>query len=53
MPNGNFVIANWLGHVANTDNRPHVVEFTPSNQLLWKWGTQEEARQITNVYVLR
>ncbi len=53
LPNGNFVIANWLGHLANPDNRPHVVEFTPTNQLVWKWGTQVEAREIMNVYVFR
>ena len=54
LPNGNFVAANWQGHVASPDpNTPHLVEFTPDNQLVWKWGNQTVARQITNTLMLR
>jgi len=54
LPNGNVVVANWQGYVANpTDSTPHLVEFSPDNQLVWRWGNQTLARQITNVLVLR
>jgi len=54
LSNGNFVVANWLGHLSNPGkDTPHVVEFTPQNKVVWQWGNQTLARQITNVYVFR
>jgi hypothetical protein len=54
LSNGNYVVANWLGHVsAPGANTPHVVEFSPQNKVIWQWGNQTLARQITNVYVFR
>jgi hypothetical protein len=54
LANGNYIVANWLGHVsAPASNRPHVVELTPQNTMPWTWGNQSLARQITNVYVFR
>jgi hypothetical protein len=54
LPNGNFVAANWQGHIAApAEDTPHLVEFTPTNELVWKWGNQTLARQITNTLMLR
>lgn len=54
LPNGNFVVANWQGHnMAPKQETPHLVEFTPDNRLVWQWGNQDLARQITNTLVLR
>ena len=54
LPNGNMVVANWQGYVDNpTDSTPHLIEFSPENELVWRWGNQTVARQITNVFVLR
>ena len=54
LQSGNVVVANWLGHVAApSEDMPHLVELTPTNELVWKWGTQTAARQVTAVYVLR
>jgi hypothetical protein len=54
LPNGNIVAANWQGHVASpAQDTPHLVEFTPDNKLVWKWGNQDLARQITNTLILR
>jgi len=55
LPNGNFVVANWLGHVTPADHpdTPEVLEISPSNQLVWSWGNQQKATLITNVYVVR
>lgn len=53
LANGNFVAANWLGHIQPEDDTPHLVEFTPANEVVWTWGNQTLARQITNVLVLK
>jgi hypothetical protein len=54
LANGNVVVANWLGHNdAPGQATPHLLEFTPDNKIVWKWGNQDLARQITNTLVLR
>jgi hypothetical protein len=54
LPNGNIVAANWQGHVeAPAATTPHLVEFDKTNKLVWKWGNQTLARQITNTLILR
>ncbi|MES1165195.1 MAG: hypothetical protein ABUR63_05525, partial [Verrucomicrobiota bacterium] len=53
LANGNFVVANWLGHIDDVATRPHIVEITPQDTIVWRWGTQANARQITNVFVIR
>lgn len=51
---GNIVIANWWGHVVPPPEQgPHVVEFNPANEIVWQWGTQAEATQVTNVLLVR
>jgi hypothetical protein len=51
---GNIVIANWWGHVSPPPQQgPHVVELDSNNQIVWRWGTQAEATQITNVLLVR
>jgi len=49
----NFVVANWLGHITPKPDQPHLVEFTPDNQEVRRWGDQTLARPITSVYVFR
>ena len=52
--NDDIVAANWLGHLANpAQDTVHLVEFTPANEVVWKWGNQDLARQITNVWIVR
>jgi hypothetical protein len=54
LANGNIVAANWQGHVeAPAADTPHLVEFDKTNKLVWKWGNQTVARQITNTLILR
>jgi hypothetical protein len=51
---GNIVVANWWGHVDPPPQEgPHLVELNPANQIVWRWGTQTEAAQITNVLILQ
>ena len=51
LPNGNFVMANWLGH-GRHGTGVHLAEFTPDNRCVWTWTDHRLARQITNVKVL-
>jgi len=55
--NGNYIVANWLGHLGSpAQDTPEVLEFQPdgaSGKVVWTWGNQTLARQITNVYVIR
>jgi hypothetical protein len=63
LPNGNYVVANWLGHLATPDPAAaQVVEFKapPANEVVWQWEcptcpnkNQTLSRQITNVLVVR
>jgi hypothetical protein len=54
LANGNFVAANWLGHLAAPPAAtPQVVELTPNNKLVWQWGDQALTRNVTDVLVLR
>lgn len=50
--NGNIVVANWLGH-GQKGKGPHLVEFSPQNQLIWSWTDHAIAQQITHVLILR
>jgi hypothetical protein len=53
-PNGNFIVANWLGHLGNPGaNTAQIVELTPDDKVVWTWGNQTLSRQITNVYVFQ
>ncbi len=51
LPNGHFVMTNWLGHGKHGQG-VHLAEFTPENKLVWQWTDHALARQITNVKVL-
>jgi hypothetical protein len=51
LPNGNRVMANWQGH-GDFPTAPHLVEFTPDNNVVWTWGDHEKAKQVTNVLFL-
>jgi arylsulfatase A-like enzyme len=51
LPNGNIVVANWLGH-GKQGKGCHLAEFTRDNKLVWTWQDHALARQITNVKML-
>jgi len=51
LPNGNVIVANWLGHGKHGAG-PHLVEFDSANTLIWQWADHRLAKQITNVLVL-
>jgi len=51
LPNGNVVVANWLGH-GKQGTGVHLVEFNRDNGVVWTWDDQDPATTITNVLVL-
>jgi hypothetical protein len=56
LPNGDYVVANWLGHLGSATGEyatHQVVEFSRDNKIVWNWGSATLARQITNVLVIR
>ncbi len=50
LPNGNTVIANWLGHGA-TDSIYPVAEVTPDKQVVWSLGSGDTAA-VSNFMIL-
>jgi hypothetical protein len=50
-PNGNILIANWLGD-GNNRKGPHAVEFDANNNLVWSWKNFSAAETVTNVLVV-
>jgi hypothetical protein len=50
LPNGNLVVANWLGH-GKQGTGPHLVEFDRQNRMIWKWEDHLLAATVTNVLV--
>ncbi len=51
VPNGNVIIANWLGD-GNIGTGPHAVEFDAHNNLVWSWEDHVAARTVTNLLVV-
>lgn len=51
VPNGNILIANWLGD-GNVGTGPHAVEFDAYNRLIWSWKDFTAAQTVTNVLVI-
>jgi hypothetical protein len=51
LPNGNLVVANWLGHKPGLTG-PHVLEFDAADKLVWKWEDAGRVQTLHNVLVL-
>jgi putative pyrroloquinoline-quinone binding quinoprotein len=51
LPNGNLVVANWLGHKPGLTG-PHVLEFDAANRAVWKWEDARRVQTLHNVLVL-
>ncbi|PSR55072.1 hypothetical protein AHMF7605_16965 [Adhaeribacter arboris] len=51
VPNGNILIANWLGD-GNVGTGPHAVEFDGNNNLVWSWEDHSAAQTVTNLLVV-
>lgn len=51
LPNGNTVIANWLGH-GQFGNAPHVIEITPDKRVVWTFANHEKMRTVSGLQIL-
>ena len=51
LPNGNTVIANWLGH-GQFGKAPHIIEITPEKRVAWTSANHEQMRTVSSVQVL-
>ncbi len=51
LPNGNTVIANWLGH-NQFGKAPHLIEVTPDKQVVWTFSDHQTMRTISSVQIL-
>jgi len=50
LPNGNFVISNWVGH-GKFGTAPHLLEVTPAKKIVWRYNDHKAFRTISSVQV--
>ncbi len=51
LPNGNTVIANWLGH-GQFGKAPHLIEITRDKRVVWSCADHVKFRTVSSVQVL-
>ena len=51
LPNGNTVMANWLGH-GQFGKAPHVIEVTRDKQVVWTFADHQTMRTISSLQLL-
>ena len=51
LPNGNTVMANWLGH-NQFGKGPHLIEVTPDKRVVWTFNDHSTMRTISSVELL-
>ena len=51
LPNGNTVIANWLGH-GHFGEAPQLIEFTVNKRVVWTYANHETIKTISNLQLM-
>jgi hypothetical protein len=51
LPNGNTVLANWLGH-GKFGEGPHLIEVTRDKKVVWTYGDNPSIKTISSVELL-
>ncbi len=51
LPNGNTVMANWLGH-NQFGKAPHLIEVTPDRRVVWTFADHQAMKTISSVQLL-
>lgn len=51
LPNGNTVMANWLGH-NQFGKAPHLIEITPDKHVVWTFSDHQTMRTVSSVQLL-
>jgi len=53
LKNGNVVVCNWTGHGPNDSSKGvQIVEYSPANQLVWKWHDPSRAGSVNGAIIL-
>ena len=53
LANGNLVVSNWSGHGAGDSSKGvQLIEYTPAEQIVWKWHDASRAGSIHGIIVL-
>jgi hypothetical protein len=51
LPNGNTVMANWLGH-GQLGKAPHIIEVTPEKKMVWTFADHQTMKTVSSVHIL-
>jgi hypothetical protein len=51
LESGNVVVANWHGHGFENSTGPHLVEFSPTNEIVWQFSSPDFIT-ITNLLIV-
>ena len=51
LPNGNTIMANWLGH-KQFGSAPHLIEVTPDKHVVWTFADHHTMRTISSLQML-
>lgn len=51
LPNGNTVMANWLGH-GQFGKAPHVIEVTPDKKVVWTFSDHQTMKTVSSIQLL-
>jgi hypothetical protein len=51
LKNGNFLFANWNGHVKDK-SQPKIIEINPENKVVWTLPSNDKIGNISTVYFL-
>ncbi len=51
LPNGNTVMANWLGH-GQFGKAPHVIEVTPDKKVVWTFFDHQMMKTISTIQLM-
>jgi len=52
LPNGNTLMANWLGHHNQFGQTADLIEVTPDKKVVWKFYGGRQIKTISSVFVL-
>lgn len=50
LPNGNFLISNWLGH-GKLGTAPHLMEVTRGKKIIWTFADHKNVKAIGSIHV--
>jgi hypothetical protein len=52
LPNGDTLMANWLGHANQFGSTPDLIEVTPDKRVVWTFSGGDEIKTISSALIL-